>query len=548
MGDDGDDEEKDTPITRNTIKVTPGTPCQDEPKFIVFYSALLAVFSIFCFNCKASDPSVAMDSCGTMVTVNQNCQSCKKNFKWRSQPFILGRYPAGNLLLSFAVLMAGASIGKILLVFKHTGLSVYESRTFFYHQSRFLFPVVLKYWENYQAGLFAKIKDLEDAVWSGDGRFDSMGHSAKYGVYTLLCSPIMKIVHFELLQANQAGSSTAMELEGCKLCFQYLTKVGLAIKVFVSDRHRGIAKWIREHQPTVKHYFDQWHVAKGLVRKLLAASKLKGCEVISEWIKAVKNHIFWCSTSTKADFPEMILAKWKSFMRHVSNKHTGQPDSNFEKCAHDENIEPRKWIKVGTKAYEKIQDILMKTGILNDVKRLSPEAETSCLEGFHSTLNQWHPKMMCFSWLGTFCRHVLASLHFNENLRRNTKTTKEGRAYANVIYPKFKMGEEVVREVAEPPTYGYVEDIKRLLFSMTKQERDNIRAKYKAKIPDPLNHQFPERASKDIAKRRHEARKELRTELFPSEAEQSKLQQQGEKRPTSSQSGPSSKRRRTRKK
>ena len=27
-----------------------------------------------------------------------------------------------------------------------------------------------------------------------------MGHSAKFGVYTLLCSPIMKIVHFELLQ------------------------------------------------------------------------------------------------------------------------------------------------------------------------------------------------------------------------------------------------------------------------------------------------------------------------------------------------------------
>ena len=41
---------------------------------------------------------------------------------------------------------------------------------------------------------------MTDVVWSGDGRFDSMGHSAKYGVYTLLSSPLMKIVHFELVQ------------------------------------------------------------------------------------------------------------------------------------------------------------------------------------------------------------------------------------------------------------------------------------------------------------------------------------------------------------
>ena len=160
-----------------------------------------------------------METCGTMVTVNQYCQSCKKNFKWRSQPFILGRYPAGNVLLSFAVLMAGASISKLLLVFRHMGLRVYEI----------------------------------------------LGNRQKVA--------------------------------------------GLAIRVFVSDRHRGIAKWIRENQPSVDHYFDQWHVAEGLVKKLLAASKLKGCEVIAEWIKTVKNHIFWCSTSTKLGFQNLILAK-----------------------------------------------------------------------------------------------------------------------------------------------------------------------------------------------------------------------------------------------
>lgn len=53
-----------------------------------------------------------------------------------------------------------------------------------------------------------------------------------------------------------------------------------------------------------------------------------------------------------------------------------------------------------------------------------------------------------------FSRHILASLHFNENLRRETQTSSDGKEYIRVTYPKFKLGEEVVREVASPPSYG----------------------------------------------------------------------------------------------
>ena len=60
----------------------------------------------------------------------------------------------------------------------------------------------------------------------------------------------------------------------------------------------------------------------------------------------------------------------------------------------------------GTPAYERLEKIVLKTSLLNDIKQLCPDAETSCLEGFHSTLNQWHPKMKCFSWLGTYCRYM----------------------------------------------------------------------------------------------------------------------------------------------
>ena len=131
------------------------------------------------------------------------CFTCQgKSFTWRSQPYILGRYPAGNVLLSFAVLMAGASISKVLLVFRHLGLAAYSPRNFFYHQSKFIFPTILLHWESYQRSLIQSLRTVGETVWCGDGRFDSMGHSAKYGAYTMFCTTILKIVHFDLLQVG----------------------------------------------------------------------------------------------------------------------------------------------------------------------------------------------------------------------------------------------------------------------------------------------------------------------------------------------------------
>ena len=143
-----------------------------------------------------------------MVIASQQCQHCGDDaFVWKSQPMTLGgKHPLGNILLSFAILMAGASISKVLLVFKHMGLSAFSARTFFYHQRSFLFPAVISYWEQYQAGLISKLKELKDVVWSGDGRFDSMGHSAKFGAYSMFSNTLLKIVHFEILQVASPNS------------------------------------------------------------------------------------------------------------------------------------------------------------------------------------------------------------------------------------------------------------------------------------------------------------------------------------------------------
>ena len=144
-----------------------------------------------------------------MVVVSQHCTTCGDNaFSWRSQPLILRKYPAGNMLLSFGVLMAGASISKVLLVMRHMGLCAYSGKA------------------------------------------------------------------------------------------------------------------------------------------MIKLSKEKGCEKIGDWVKGVRNHLYWCGTSTKQGFQELIAAKWQSFMQHVANKHDGHPTPIFKKCAHEE-IGSRRWIKIG---------------------------------------------------------------------------------------------------------------------------------------------------------------------------------------------------------
>jgi hypothetical protein len=63
-----------------------------------------------------------------------------------------------------------------------------------------------------------------------------------------------------------------MELEGAKRSFEFLKSSGLKMDIFVSDRHKGIAKWIRTKQ-TETHYNDIWHVNKSINKQLRKAGK-----------------------------------------------------------------------------------------------------------------------------------------------------------------------------------------------------------------------------------------------------------------------------------
>ena len=154
---------------------------------------LLSLFSLFCFKCKKETPTLEMSQTGTLVRVTQLCNQCKSPFTWSSQPLVLGQFPAGNILLSFATLASGSSISKLLLLFRHMGLCCYQARTFFRHQKKFIFPSIVHHWERYREAMLDALRPTKNLIWSGDGRFDSMGHNVNMAFIQCFVLPTQRL-------------------------------------------------------------------------------------------------------------------------------------------------------------------------------------------------------------------------------------------------------------------------------------------------------------------------------------------------------------------
>ncbi|XP_028416037.1 uncharacterized protein LOC114539599 [Dendronephthya gigantea] len=446
-----------------------------EPKFIVFLTQLLHLFK-FCSTCKSDDVLVNVVEVGTMAQVKVTCSNLKcgkKDTTWNSQPPMTGTsIPAGNLLLSFGILTSGTSATKVTRALKHMGLSCISLRTYFLHQREKLYPALLIYWREYQAKIMEELKACQNSLTiAGDGRHDSMGHSAKYCAYTTFCCTVPKIIDFSLVQRNEVGNSTGMEFEGFQRSMDFLESQNIPISTLITDRHSKIAKHMREKRPNITHYFDLWHLTKKVTKVLAKIAKYAGCESILEWIKPCCNHLYWSATTTLSGNGKVIVAKFKSFLGHVKNKHSGFSDPLFDKYS---------------VAYNKMYG-LNQAQVVAGIMKASPLSQTSSLEGFHSVVNQFSPKMISYSFPGMFCRHVLAVVHFNSNLDREN-CEKNGTTQVKVHYPKFKNGEAVVRNVKVAQNFEYIEDIYQVMLSAIQEDKlDKARNDIKQMTPLPMN-------------------------------------------------------------
>ncbi|KAH9378879.1 hypothetical protein HPB48_013448 [Haemaphysalis longicornis] len=143
-----------------------------------------------------------------------------------------------------------------------------------------------------------------------------------------------------------------MELEGLKRALKELTDHGVVVTEVVTDRHPQVRKYFRTEQPDVDHLFDAWHVAKG--------------------------------------------------------HHDGHSEL-YRTCQHGQ-LQPRKWIYPGTDAYDKLRSIVSTKRLLDDIRQVSPNFQTSGVESFHAIINRFAPKALSFSSAGMEARHPPAQI------------------------------------------------------------------------------------------------------------------------------------------
>ncbi|XP_046568635.1 uncharacterized protein LOC124277026 [Haliotis rubra] len=236
-----------------------------------------------------------------------------------------------------------------------------------------------------------------------------------------------------------------------------------------------------------------------------ALAKEKDCSIVGRWVRSICNHLYGAAASTPDGNGDVIRDKWLSVVNHMQNIHHGH-GKHFPNCLHPDlgqDDQKRKWLKSGSKACEKLSQLLEQPRLLRDVQKLSPGYQTSKIEAYHSMANHFAPKMIGFSNLGMQSRLYLGSMDFNENGSRQQAFSKAGKPQVSVSYSKYKKRQSVIHLVKTARTYDYVDR----LLSRTCQEVGNDQKNCCTQnlIPAPLTHTF-KRLTKEDAIARHKTR------------------------------------------
>ena len=404
---DGEEELSETGSCTMSSVIEQSDPIS-EPKLLVFWSCLVTLFTS-CRECFQDCVIEKVTFRGTFVSIKTRCTN-NHELEWNSQPE-LKKGNAGNILLSAAILYSGNTFQRITELLKMINVIHFSGSKFYEIQKHYLFPALNSTYKFFRQNLFDSNIASPINHYSGDGRCDSPGYSAKYGTYSMMNTASNKVIDFFVVHVAQAGNSSLMEKTGLKILLEKFSKLRIKITSLTTDRHTQIRAMMRDQYPNIMHQFDIWHFAKSLKKKLLKLGKKKDKKEINDWIKSIINHFWWCCATCETNV-EVLKEKWFSILHHIRDVHSWKGNKHFKHCAHG-RLQKRKWLKASSPAYKALKSVIEDKKTVDDLKYLVEFRHTGNLEVYHSVINKYCPKRLHFSFLGMIARTQLAVLDFN---------------------------------------------------------------------------------------------------------------------------------------
>uniref|UniRef100_A0A8P4KB77 Uncharacterized protein n=1 Tax=Dicentrarchus labrax TaxID=13489 RepID=A0A8P4KB77_DICLA len=222
--------------------------------------------------------------------------------------------------------------------------------------------------------------DIQKLIVSGDSRYDSPGHNASYGTYSLLDIKL------------NLKNSYWLEVEGLERSLSHLEEYDVTI-----------SKAMRLEYKSIQHEYDLWHIVKSG-----GVTKLK--------------------------------EKWISVLHHITNVHYCISGETMAKCQHptytpeEESLCP--WLLPNCAGFQHLQKIVLGKQLLKKLEKTTLGIHTGQLESLHSLYTKYATKRKKFLKEGFEARLWVAALDHNGNMNGKTAKTKGGEEQHKHQYSK----------------------------------------------------------------------------------------------------------------
>lgn len=383
--------------------------------FIVFWDCLSELF-INCRQCSSKIISKTYFTQGALLSITTVCNKGHK-LQWSSQKKI-GRRPQGNILIGSALMLSGVLFTQMTAFCQSLNLSFFSRPVYDNIIQYYTGRVICEVWDDHRKKNLELLKNSD--IWlSGDGQFDSPGFCAKYCTYSIMDLHTSKIIDFKLVQKGMFQGD--LERKACELLLENLTKEeNMKIKLFLSDRHKGIRYYLRTQHPEIEHEFDIWHLTKSLMKRLKTLEK-KHPDVFL-WKSSINNHLWWSAQTCQGN-GKILVEKFLSVLHHISNEHEWETSGEIKRCEHESISEKESneklWINPLSESFFALKKILTAKDFIKDLEQAKHFVHTGRLESYHNVRLKYMPKRIHLKYNGMYLRSILAILDHNYNTGKN---------------------------------------------------------------------------------------------------------------------------------